>query len=229
MIAKYLYSFVAILFCTVSLLSAQAPDSKDIIFYQLMSVRGTSNTEAFIGSEYLFDEWYPAEMTLKSGAKANLNNVKINLRSSNVDALFLGEEKELLAVFFDEVIINAGGHQRKFYSNKAKEIKGMTDPGFYEEIGKAKDKVIVRHSSYIQKPDPQAKILGLETRHKIVKRSNTFILKDDKLYEIKSKKDIKNLYKSKSSKLDEIFENHRIDIKNPESLAYLIEHLENTL
>jgi hypothetical protein len=226
---KYLYQSLVILMWVTSFLSAQTPDGKDIIFYQLMNVRGTSSTEAFIGSEYLFDEWFPAEMTLKSGAKANLNNVKINLRSSNVDAMFLGEEKELLAALFDEVILNTGGQQRKFYSHKAREIKGMTDPGFYEEIGKGKDKVIVRHSAYIQKPDPQAKILGLETRHKIVKRSHTFILKEDKLTEIKSKKDIKNLYKSKSSKLDEIFDNHKIDIKNPESLAYLIEQLENTL
>lgn len=216
--------FIAYLINTAS---AQNPDSKDIHFYQLMNVRNTSAVDAFVGTEYLLDEWYPAEMILKTGAKANLNNAKLNLRSSNADALFLGEEKELLAVFFDEIILNIHGRQRKFYSNKAKDIKGMTDSGFYEELGKGLDKVIVRHYAFIQKPDPQAKILGLETRHKIVKKTNTFILKDGKLNEIKSKKDLKAIYKTGYNKIEAMIKEYDIDIKNPESLARLLELVDS--
>lgn len=203
------------------------PDSKDILFYQIMNARGTGEWDAYIGSQYLEDEWYPVELTLKNGTKANLSKAKFNLMTSNIEALFLGDEKELLAQHFDIAEINVNGVYRKFYSRTAKNIKGMTDSGFYEVLGNGPDYVIVRHSTYIQKPHPQAKILGTETRHKIVKKTNPIVLHQDILYTVKSKNDLKKIYKNEAKQIEAILEGSDIDIKNPIGLLKVINILNN--
>jgi hypothetical protein len=203
------------------------PDSKDILFYQIMNARGTGESDAYIGSQYLVDEWYPVELTLKNGTRANLSKAKLNLMTSNIEALFLGDEKELLAQHFDIAEINVNGEYRRFYSKTAKNIKGMNDSGFYEVLGKGPDQVIVRHSTYIQKPHPQAKIIGTETRHKIVKKTNLFVLHQDILHTVKSKNDLKKIYKNDAKEIDNILERTDIDLKNPVGLLKVIDILNN--
>lgn len=201
------------------------PDSKDILFYQIMNARGTGESDLYIGSQYLYDQWYPAELILKNGNKVFLSNVKLNLYSSRVEVFMLGEEKELLPDFLDEVHLNIGDTKKSFLSNRATDFKELNDPGFYEFVSVGPVKIIARHSTYIQKPDPQAKILGLETKHRIVKRQSNFILYDNKLTEIKSIKDIKKNFRIEEDKIDKIAKEIKFDAKDFNKIVQIIEKI----
>lgn len=228
MLNRCFYGFfiLILIVCVLNKNAAQVnPDSKDILFYQIMNARGTGESDIYLGSQYLYDEWYPAELILKNGNKVFLNNVKLNLFSSRVEVFILGEEKELLPDFLDEVHLNIGDTKKSFLSNRATDFKELNDPGFYEFKILGPSKVISRHSTYIQKPDPQAKILGLETKHKIVKRHSNFLLHGGKLTEIKSLKDIKKVFKGDENKIDIMAKEIKFDARDFNKIVQIIEKI----
>ncbi len=215
-------------FC-IFLISVQGQNGETnvIHFHELMNPRNAGKSLELNGSEFLSPEWLPMKVHMEDGKTFDVPQAKINILGGSIDILYKGREMELLTSFVDRVEITYKGVLKSIMPINKIKAKELPEKGFIEVLGNGEDKVLVRYHKYIVKADPNSKILGLDVRPKVMNVEETYIIKNKTAYKFKSKKDLKNIYKNKFKKLEELIEVNNIDVKNPISLATLLDMIKD--
>ena len=89
-------------------------------------------------------------------------------------------------------------------------------------MGEGQEKVLINHYNYVRKANSDAKIIGGETDDKLIKKTDIYILKNKKLFEVKKKKDVLEYYKSRSSEVENYIKKEKLDVKIPLELVLLV-------
>ncbi|MBK7805314.1 MAG: hypothetical protein IPJ51_03290 [Saprospiraceae bacterium] len=174
-----------------------------------------------LGSVYVLDEWHSIEVMLKDGI-AKIDKAKLNLQTSNIDVLYKDEEKEILFKDYDYVNYSNKGIINKYIPAPKYKSEGQALSGFVEILGEGQEKVLINHYNYVRKANSDAKIIGGETDDKLIKKTDIYILKNKKLFEVKKKKDVLEYYKSRSSEVENYIKKEKLDVKNPLELVLLV-------
>jgi hypothetical protein len=206
---------------------SQNPESSNVQFYELMKARNSGTSEDIVGSPYLFKEWGEIKIYLKDSSHYKLTNANINIFTPSIDIVHNQLLKEIPLHFVDKVQITNKGVQ-KFYRPAVQYIKeGLKDKGFAEVHDLKNYTVLAHHFIVIQKPDPQAQILGTEKRTKYIHTTKLFILQKKALYPIKGKKDLKDVLKGKYQKAEELINDLDLDVEKTDDLILLLKKLES--
>lgn len=223
---KYLLLIFSIIFL-FHFASGQNPESTNVQFYELMKARNPGTSDDIIGSPYLFKEWGEIRIFLKDSSNYKLPNSNINIYTPSIDVVHNQLLKEIPLQFIDKVQIKNNGTE-KFFRPAVNYIKeGLKDKGFAEVHDLKNYTVLTHHFITIQKPDPQAQILGTEKRTKYIHTTKLYILQKKNLYPIRGKKDLKEVLKGKFPKAEEIINTLNLDVDKTEDLVTLLEKLES--
>lgn len=206
---------------------SQNGETNVIHFHELMKTRNASNNLELNGSEFLNPDWVPMKIFMDDGKTFDVPEARINILGGSVDILYKGREMELLTTFVDRVEVMHKGVLKSIMPIYKIKAKDLPEKGFVEVLGNGEDKVLVRYHKYIVKADPNSKILGLDVRPKVMDIEENFIIKNKIAYECKSKKDLKKIYKNKFKKMEELIDLNGINIKNPYSLASLLDMVKD--
>ncbi len=179
-----------------------------------------------LGSLYVLDEWLPIEVMLKDGI-AKIDKAKLNLQTSNIDVLYKDEEKEILFKDYDYVNFPNKGIINKYIPAPKYKFEGQALSGFVEILGEGQEKVLINHYNYVRKANSDAKIIGGETDDKLIKKTDVYILRNKKLFEVKKKKDVLEYYKSRSSEVENYIKKEKLDVKNPLELVLLVDFMNS--
>ncbi len=179
-----------------------------------------------LGSLYVLDEWLPIEVMLKDGI-AKIDKAKLNLQTSNIDVLYKDEEKEILFKDYDYVNFPNKGIINKYIPAPKYKFEGQALSGFVEILGEGQEKVLINHYNYVRKANNDAKIIGGETDDKLIKKTDVYILRNKKLFEVKKKKDVLEYYKSRSSEVENYIKKEKLDVKNPLELVLLVDFMNS--
>lgn len=179
-----------------------------------------------LGSLYVLDEWLPIEVMLKDGI-AKIDKAKLNLQTSNLDVLYKDEEKEILFKDYDYVNFPNKGIINKYIPAPKYKFEGQALSGFVEILGEGQEKVLINHYNYVRKANNDAKIIGGETDDKLIKKTDVYILRNKKLFEVKKKKDVLEYYKSRSSEVENYIKKEKLDVKNPLELVLLVDFMNS--
>ncbi len=174
-----------------------------------------------LGSVYVLDDWHTIEVMLKDGI-ARIDKAKLNLQTSNIDVLYKDEEKEILYKDYDYVNYSNKGIINKYIPAPKYKSEGIALSGFVEILGEGEEKVLINHYNYVRKANSDAKIIGGETDDKLIKKTDVYILKNKKLFEVRKKKNVIEYYKSRSSEVENYIKKEKLDVKNPLELVILI-------
>lgn len=180
-----------------------------------------------LGSLYVLEDWHEAEVMLKDGM-GKIENARLNLQTSNVDVLYKDEEKEILYKDYEYVIFSNKGITHTYFPAPKYKSEGKPLSGFVEILGNGEEKVLINNYNYVRKANNDAKIIGGETDDRLIKKTDIYILKNKKLFEIKKKKDVIDYYKSKGAEVENIIKKEKLDVKNPNELIMLVELMGST-
>ena len=206
-------------------LDAQIQETSNVQFYELMKSRNASNPAEVNGSEYLYPEWLPMKIVMEDGKTFDVNEARINIMGGSVDVMYKGREMELLTTYVHSVEVNNKGITKKMTPIFRMKVKDLPEKGFVEVFGEGDDKVLVRHHKYLVKGDPNAKILGIDPRPKIMNIEDMYVIHQKTAYQYKSKKDLKKIYGNKYKKIEILIKDNKIDEKDPIQLASLLDQI----
>jgi len=213
-------------FISVAQLSfSQIQETSNVQFFELMKARNASNPTEINGSEFLYTEWLPMKIIMEDGKTFDVNEARINIMGGSVDVMYKGREMELLTNFVQSVEVNNNGIAKKMTPIFRIKAKDLPEKGFVEVYGEGDDKVLVRHHKYLVKGDPNAKILGIDPRPKIMNIEDMYIIHQKTAYQYKSKKDLKKIYGNKYKKIETLIKNNKIDEKDPVQIGNLLDQI----
>ncbi|MBX2927568.1 MAG: hypothetical protein KF852_06995 [Saprospiraceae bacterium] len=225
---KTILLVVSIVFLYSGLLTAQTYDQQRLQLqffnhYGKAYQRGNIGPK-LVGSEYMHEEWMPMDIQFRD-TSVRFEAVKINLMNSNLEVLLQGEEKVIANYFFKDVTLSEGGKKKQLvpanfftYNNKALQ-------GFMEVLGDGAVKVLVQHYIFVKEPHAQAHITGGYTTDRLLKSSDNYIYDGEKLTLVKSKNDLKDYYRRRSSVLDKYMKEGNYNIKDSQQLLTLVEKM----
>lgn len=205
----------------------QNPESANVQFYELMKARNPASTDEIVGSPYLDKEWGDIKIFLKDSSHYKLSNSNINIFTPSIDIVHNQILKEIPLQFVDKVIKTKSEKEKIYKPALRFEKFGIKNKGFVE-VSEIKDySILTHHFITIQKPDPQAQILGTEKRTKYIHTKKLYVLQNKQLYPIHGKKDLKEILKGRYKAAEEIIKVLDLDVENSDDLMTLLKKIEN--
>lgn len=230
-IGFWLFVLVITLSGPISLLAQSYDQLKmQLQFENYYGTRLKSNpkNDNFSGSEYLFEEWVPIEITFDQGS-AQFDQGKLNLLNSGVEVVYKGKEMFISPTNFHSVkLIN---HNRKFvpgnkYFYNDLVLVGMVEV-FEEQL--TVPYVLQQHFIYVKEPSSNGYVNGGNSERRRVKSSALFIHDGTKLTPIKGKKSLEKFYKSNKATFEEVSRKMDTNYKEGSSVQALVNAIELAL
>lgn len=183
--------------------------------------RSTIRSEEITGSEFLFDDWLPAEITLPNGTVA-FDQAKINLYLSAAEVIYKDQEKLISTEHLKLVAIP--GVNRWFVPGSKHQYKGISMLGFLElfEPDPKPPFILVHHYVYIREPNSDGYANAGNLTKKLVKASNTYLYDGTELTPIKGKKDVEKFYAENKTKFSQLTGQLDTNFRDPKSIHVLV-------
>lgn len=185
--------------------------------------------EGIKGTPFLYEEYYPATIYIKSKS-IRLDSVRLNLLNNSIEFVSNGKAKAISGTKLDKIIIHVYGLKdgKVIYNGSCFKIENTISTGFYELLGEtSRFKVLSKHSAKMKKPQYVAVLDAGSRKPEIKQISNNYILSDSTtLYNAKNKKMILSNFPNHESELKKFISTENISLKETQDLLRLLKYYE---
>lgn len=180
-----------------------------------------------IGSPYLFEDWAKVDLSVM-GETVTFEKAKIDLLNNVLEVEVNGAEKVLDLHYVGEFVIEpANAEEMTFFNGTRLKYEEKKLTGFVKVMPVGDMSILRWYKARIVKPTQSSKITGGDPREKIVQSSTVFIMKGDKLYEIKKKSDLLDVMRRKEKKMKTYLKEHKFNLKDDAMLMAMLEHYQS--
>ena len=177
-----------------------------------------------VGTPYLFEDWHGATLTIM-GEEATFEDVKLDVLNNYVEVMINGAYKILDQEYFSSCQLFVSDTDTLHFVNGIHyQYNGKRLGGFIKETRIGDMSLMTRHKARIDKPGQDAKIVGQDTREKIIQSQEFYIKKGGKLYRVKNKKDVLEVLRRKEKKISSFMKRKKMNAKNEQDLIQILEH-----
>lgn len=191
-------------------------------------MKSNPKNDNFSGSEYLFEEWVPIEVTFEQGS-AKFDQGKLNLLNSGVEVVYKGKEMFISPTNFHSVkLLNQNRKfvpgNKYFYNDLV--LVGMVEV-FVEEL--TAPFVLQQHFIYVKEPSSNGYVNGGNSERRRVKSSALFIHDGTKLIPVKGRKSLEKFYKDNKVTFEEVSKKLDTNYKEGSSVQALVDAIQAAL
>lgn len=198
------------------------------MFANLMGKKG-GNYQSMLGTPYLFDDWAPATVAY-NGELFTFDKVKVDVMTNVLEILTESSQEQVLdQQYFKYFYLQSpvDGKNIQFvnaanYSYKGKKLPG----GFMKFVQVGEANILRLYKARIQKPSQNAKIVGMDTRDKIVIDEKVYVALEGQLFLIENKKDLLEIFPKKKHKAEHYLKENKVKIDRDEDLVGFLVHCQ---
>ena len=206
--------------------SANSGGAYGSMFANLVNKRG-NNYNGIVGTPYLNEGWSKGHLVVM-GSEASFDEVKVNVLENVLEVRLKGAEKVLESRYLTSFdLIGTDMTTQHFVNGDHFKYEGKPLTGFVKETKVGEFSVLTRYKARWVKPDQTDKIVGGDPRDKIVQSKETYISKGDKMYQLKSKKDLQEILKRKEKKIKAFMKENKTNVKEESDLIAVLNHYQS--
>ncbi len=220
------YTFLSVFFCTINGFSQGNIEQFQLQFENFYGAKNrTAKSMDVEGSEFLFDEWFPVDLTFTKGT-VQFEKAKLNLFVSKLEVVYKDREMNVSSEAIE--IIRFLGSNKWFIPAGKREVDGVTLEGFLEIFDPEMETpyLMTQHYIFIQKPNSNGYINGGTLTSKLVKAQKNYIYDGSNMVQIKKKKNLIDFYQNRNIIIPKS-ELKKLDIKDPKSIHMLVTALKS--
>lgn len=182
---------------------------------------GSSYTDV-TGTAFLYDDWLKG--TIEQGNKTSFKGVDLKY-STYKDELYFKNPKDDATLSFALPIVAFSLDVKgkiETYRNGFPEVDNFNTKSYYQVLFEGGVKLLFKSFKTLVEVKPYNSNI---TEKKFIDNSSYYLLKDNVMQKFKpTKKDVLELFKSKSTEVDSFIKNEKIDFKQQKDLIKLFEY-----